>query len=233
MPQLATHSFRALSSACSWPVATAGTSVPLGRNDRSESQKRSFPIAARWTAITFALLFVLAASCGTQAHTVAPKVWASEFCSALNQWSLSSNAASASFRSTMAKEADPATVKADTLSYLSGQQATAEKVVSAIDRAGVPGVPDGSKIANALRSAFSLYSSSVAAAATKLAQVSPQNAITLSSAIDAVGSAVDDATTKLGSSIARISKIYGNAANQALMSALDANPSCKAFAAGS
>ncbi len=174
------------------------------------------------------------ASCGSSTPPgAAPSAWAATFCGALESWTQQVGTVTTSYSSQMTNNPDATTVKNDTTAFLEHQAELIDTLIATVAKTGHPAVTNGAKVTQALLTAFNGYKNVVTQSQAQLTTISPSNTTVLYNALDSIGTKLDAADATLGKAVAAVGRKYSTAADQALVSALNSNKTCRKFATGS
>jgi hypothetical protein len=152
---------------------------------------------------------------------VKPVAWAKSACGTLRPWAQGIQTAVTNAQSSFGKSADPVVVKPQ-LDKLFGDAATSTgAAITAIDKAGIPDVKNGERIAKDFRTALVGARDAFAKAQKAVAALNPADKAKFAPAVSKIGS-------QLGADYGAAGKQLTSAPSTELKAAFDKTPECNA-----
>jgi hypothetical protein len=127
--------------------------VPLLRENLSDPT-RTLPVMRPARPSLLCLFFVLCASLVACSSASGPRVWAASVCSALAPWRAEIGTLTSRTQQQMTAETTPAQAKENLTRLFGGAEAASERARAGVEKAGVPDVDGGDRVAESFQSSL-------------------------------------------------------------------------------
>ena len=182
--------------------------------------------AAR-AALAIALL-ALTVACGQdsthapviQVKTVPAQQWAKDVCTAVRPWARNIQTAVSNTQKTLGASTSPQVVKPQLTQLFFGAAKATDTAIAGVDKAGVPDVANGTKIARDFRAALVGARDAFAAAERSVQALETSDKAKFDAAVAKIG-------TQLRTDYAKAGKNIEKATSEELTTAFQAEPACR------